>query len=214
MASYIFNKYCDAGRLEFEIKSSDISKAVEYIETVISPPKTTCVFKETISEQNQIDLAALITAHVATPLEDKQTTLVEVKTIAPYGNKQVTLANGLVKDLYARNTGIKYDLDIGDNVISYSIPYPQCKIIGMQAINCEALDTVDFQVIDSPSGAYSGVANKVLNQFAYKLVLPNGFYERYSKFDADIYYGMSLKITYNSVSAKTVGLNVIMDEVK
>jgi len=118
------------------------------------------------------------------------------------------------KKLFARNTGIQQDLTAGSNTISYTINYPWVKIIGIEAIGTEALDTAELRVYDNASGTYSGVPNAILNQFGFTLNMAKDFYSRASQFDADLYQGMILKITYVSISDKRVGMNIIMNEVK
>ena len=137
------------------------------------------------------------------------------------GNKRVDVvapafASKLIgtKKLYARNTGFQSALSSGANTITYTATLAWAKITGVQVTNCEALDYVDFKVYDSAAGTYSGVPNYLLNQFAFAVNLPSGFYDRQSPFDADLYAGMVLKIEYTSVSAKTIGINLIMSEVK
>lgn len=151
---------------------------------------------------------------------DADTTVFEA-TYKTVGNKRVDVvapafASKLIgtKKLYARNTGFQQALSIGANTITYTASIPWVKITGVQVVNCEALDYVDFKVYDSSTGTYSGVPNYLLNQFGFSVNLPKDFYDRQSPFDADLYAGMVLKIEYNSVSAKTVGINLIMSEVK
>jgi hypothetical protein len=130
--------------------------------------------------------------------------------IQPFASK--TLQNG--KKLYARTTGFQAALTAGANVITYTAIYPWAKVIGIEVINCEALDTANLKVIDTATGTYSTIPNYQLNQFAFSVNFPKDFYQRISPFDADLYVGMIIKIEYTSVSAKTVGFNLIMSEVK
>jgi hypothetical protein len=118
------------------------------------------------------------------------------------------------KKLFARNTGIQIAVVQGSNTINYTATYPHAKVNGVQVINCEALDTAEMKVYDTAQGTYSGVPNALLNQFGYTLNLPKDFYQRESRFDADLYQGMKIEFTYVSLSAKTVGINILMDEVK
>lgn len=136
-----------------------------------------------------------------------------VQMIPAIGAKTITVG-GVVKKLFARNTGIQQLLAVGANEIEFIIAYPWVKILGLECINCEALDTGELRVYDNALGSYSGTPNQLLNQFGYSLNLAAGFYMRTSPFDADLYAGMVLKITYNSLSAKTIGINIIMNEVK
>jgi hypothetical protein len=118
------------------------------------------------------------------------------------------------KKLYARNTGKQFTLTTGSNDLVYTATYPWVKFSAMECIGGEALDYGELKVYDSASGTYSGVANALLNQFGYTLNIGPEFYKRESQFDADLYAGMVLKITYNSISDKTIGINYIMNEVK
>jgi hypothetical protein len=118
------------------------------------------------------------------------------------------------KKLFARNTGIQAALTAGSNEITYTCNYPWVKIVGLEAINGEALDKAELRVYDSSAGTYSGVPNALLNQFGFNLNIAPNYYIRTSSFDADLYLNMVLKITYISVSNKTVGINILMDELK
>lgn len=138
---------------------------------------------------------------------------VSVQSTPPFGAKSQIIA-GVNKKFYARNTGLQQDLVVGSNEIIYTISYPWVKVIGIEVINSEALDTAELRVYDNPAGTYSGVPNALLNQFGYTLNLAPGFYARNSPYDADLYQSMVLKLTYVSVSAKRIGVNIILNEVK
>ena len=143
----------------------------------------------------------------------KITGSVSVDTVPPFGSKTIII-NGVTKKLFARFTGIQQALSIGANTIDYTTTYPWAKIVGLEIINGEALDAVDLKVYDTAAGTYSGVPNYMLNQFAYTMNVGSGFYEKVAQFDADIYQGMILRFTYNSISEKTVGFNLLINEVK
>lgn len=138
---------------------------------------------------------------------------VSVQSAPPFGAKTQVIA-GVVKKFFARNTGLQQDLIAGSNEIVYTISYPWVKIIGIEVISSEALDTAELRVYDNALGTYSTVPNAMLNQFGYTLNMTKDFYSRTSPFDADLYAGMVLKITYVSVSAKRIGMNIILNEVK
>lgn len=139
---------------------------------------------------------------------------VNIGATPSFTSKTITTSDGSIKKLHARNTGFQQALIVGTNVFSYTAIYPWVKMIGVEIINCEALDIGEFKVFDTPAGTYSGVPNLLLNQFGYTLNLPKDFYSRSSPFDADLYQGMKLEFTYVSISAKTIGINMIMNEVK
>lgn len=136
-----------------------------------------------------------------------------VQANPPYGSKTIVI-NGVTKSLFARFTGLQYSLSTGTNTLNYTATYPWSKLLGVEAVGCELLDTVDFKVYDTASGTYSGHANALLNQFSYTLNLPKDYYLRMAQFDADLYVGMVIQMTYNSISNKTVGINLLLNEVK
>jgi hypothetical protein len=136
-----------------------------------------------------------------------------IASTPPFGAKTLNI-NGVTKRLFARFTGFQQSLDQGTNTITYTINYPWVKILGVEVINSESLDYVNFKVYDNAQGSYSGVPNLMLNQFAYTLNLAKDYYMRMAQFDADAYAGMVVEITYYSVSQKTVAFNLLMNEVK
>lgn len=136
-----------------------------------------------------------------------------VQAQAPFGNKTIII-NGVTKKLFARFTGFQTTLTTGSNEINHTVIYPWAKIIGIEVINCSALDTASLKIYDNDLGSYSGVPNLLLNQFSFDLNMPDGFYQRQAQFDADIYQGMVIKIDYTSVSDKTIGINILYNEVK
>jgi len=138
---------------------------------------------------------------------------VTVNSVPPFGAKSQVIS-GVLKKFYSRNTGIQYDLTTGSNDINFTISFPWVKIIGIECIGGEILDTAELRVYDNSVGTYSGVPNALLNQFGYTLNMAKDYYARSSPFDADLYQGMLLKITYVSISDKRVGMNIIMNEVK
>lgn len=135
-----------------------------------------------------------------------------VQSQPPYGSKNIVI-NSITHSLFARFTGMQYALTAGSNVLQYTATYPWSKLIGVECVNCEALDTVNFAVYDTPTGTYSGVPNRLLQQFSYSLNLPKDYYVRMAQFDADVYQGMVIQMTYVSQNAKTVGINFLLDQV-
>jgi len=109
------------------------------------------------------------------------------------------------RNLFMRVHGITYSVLTGINVIDFVVPYAHCKINEVQLVNCESMDTANFEVYMGP---YK------LNQFGYDVVMPKDFYESKSSYDADLYEGLTVKITYNSKSEKQIGVNIVLHEVK
>lgn len=143
----------------------------------------------------------------------KPSQFVSVQAQPSFGAKTI-LVNGVTKKLFSRNTGKQYAVTTGNNDLFYTVNFPWLKITGVECIGAETLDTAELRVYDTATGTYSGVPNYMLNQFGFTLNMAKDYYSRTAPFDADIYSGMVIKITYNSVSNKTIGVNYLMDEVK
>ena len=136
-----------------------------------------------------------------------------VQSSPAFASKTIQVGN-VTKNLFARNTGFQQALSVGANTVNYTATYNWVKFIGAEVINCEALDAINFEVYDTAAGTYSGYANAKLNQFGYTVNMPKDYYVRLSPYDADLYIGMIIRITYTSLTAKTVGFNLMMNEVK
>lgn len=132
----------------------------------------------------------------------------EVKTSAFTAK---TLADG--RKLFTRNIGKAFALTAGVNVIDFDIPYPQCKITGIEVINGEVGDKANLYILDDGLGTYSTIPNYPLNQFGIDVNVPKDFYSRQSNYDADLYYNMCISFVYTSMSDKTLYINYILHEV-
>jgi hypothetical protein len=137
---------------------------------------------------------------------------VAVEALPTYVAKTLSTASA-TKKLYKRLTGVQYDVVEGDNIFYFVIGYNWCKITGLEMVNSDMLEFCNFSITDSTTGAYSGVPNKVLSQFAYNVNLTDGSYKYLSEYDSDIYLGMQLKLEIHASRAKKIGINVFLDEV-
>jgi hypothetical protein len=137
---------------------------------------------------------------------------VMVQSLAPFGDKIITV-NGVKKKLFASNIGVKQFVTTGANIIEITINKPWVKMTGAEVVGSETLDTVTFKVLDTPAGTYSGVANKVLSQFATTQNVVKDLYQYTSIYDADLYLGLRVVVEYTSLSDKTVGINLFLNEV-
>jgi hypothetical protein len=145
------------------------------------------------------------------PISNK---VVPTVTLSPFAAKKIAVG-GTVKNLFARNTGKRFSVSSGVTTeCNYTATFPYVKMIGLECIGGEVGDYAELRVYDTASGTYSGVPNALLNQFGYELNIAKDYYKRESPFDSDVYAGMVLKITYYSVSNKTIGINYLMNEVK
>ncbi len=132
-----------------------------------------------------------------------------VSSMLPFASK--TMGS---KKLYKRVHGISNNLSLGDNTILFTVPYAWAKITGIELINGVAGDVISLYVLDSTTGTYSTIPNYSLNQFGFSVNVAPNFYEHKSEFDADLYLGMQLKIVYTSTASNTVGINIILNEMK
>ena len=123
-----------------------------------------------------------------------------------------TLPNS--KKLYKREHGIQQALTAGSNIFVFTIPYTWVKILGIEVVNGEALDYCDLNILDSVTGTYTTIPNYKLNQFGFSVNICKDYYEEENSYDADLYQGMQIQIIYQSVSAKTIGINFNLSEVK
>ena len=136
-----------------------------------------------------------------------------IENEAPFSAKFISV-NGSIKKIYNRITGIQQQLAAGENTIIFSVPYNWCKIIGVEIVNGESLDKGNFYVLDTINGDYFGIPNAILNQFGSNVNIAKDFQQYNSSYDADLYIGMQLKIVYVSQSAKIIGINFDLHEVK
>lgn len=118
------------------------------------------------------------------------------------------------KSLFNRTEGKEFSVSVGDNDLIYTISWPTVKFTGIEIINGEVGDVVNLKVLDSTTGTYTTVPNYQLNQFGFTVNLPDGFYKRESRYDADLYYGMQIKIELNTATARDVRINYVIHEVK
>lgn len=193
--------------LTSEIQKSAIATALDYISTFGAV--CSVFFKADLSAGDKTILDGVVSAHAGTPLVQNQIQSVNISTIPSFSAKNVG-----TKKLFARNTGMQETLTAGSNIVTFPITFPWVKITGMEIVGCEALDTVSMRVFDTATGTYSAVPNYMLNQFGFTINLPAGYYERTSTFDADLYQGMTIQLTYTSASAKRIGVNFIIVEMK
>lgn len=201
---YVFIKEsANVAQLEEEIRKSSIIIALDKI--TLFGNELTIYFKGSLSQEEQEILENIVLAHV--PRHVSNTNII---TPTPFASK--TLENNL--KLFKRYVGIQVEVATGENIITYTIPHNWVKIMGLDIINCSALDKADFEVFDSTSGTYSGIPNLKLNQFGFSVNLPEGFFSVKSSYDSDLYLGMQIKLTYFSQSSKTIGINFDFHEVK
>jgi hypothetical protein len=203
---YNYEKEVNIEQLDQEIRASSITVALDTITSLCLDVKIT--FKASISIAEKQVLDDIVAAHVPQPTPDD---VLIARTI----NETFTSKN-LVdgKKLFVRNHGYSHELAIGANDIEITIPYAHCKINELEVIGSEIGDKVNFKVLDSVNGDYTTIPKYQLNQFAFNLNLSKDHYRRHCSYDADLYLGMIILIEYDSKSAKDVGVNIVLHEVK
>lgn len=118
------------------------------------------------------------------------------------------------KSLFLRVHGVQVLLVAGSNTIDFTVPYDWAKISGADFFGTEHLDSASLLVLDSTTGTYTSVPNYQLNQFGFSANLRANYHSHASPYDANLYIGMRIRIVYESVSAKTLGINYMLHEVK
>ena len=116
--------------------------------------------------------------------------------------------------LYKRMMGSVFTVVIGQNNCDFSVPYPVMKIKGLKVINCSFGDSANLKILDDASGTYSTVPNYLLNQFGFNVPMPAGTCSDSCNYDADLYFGMIVRLEFTSISAKTIGVHYDLHEVK
>jgi hypothetical protein len=205
-----YTKEVNIDKLTKEIRAANIVTALDYVNTLGTI--TDIYFKAITTESDVVILDQIILDHVATPLPSESETVL-ISSQPAFAAKTIEI-NGVVKKLYKRVHGIESSLQIGENTIIFTIPYTWAKITGAALISGEFRDKANFYILDSTAGNYSGVPNYVLNQFGFNVNIAKDQHKYESQYDADLYQGMQIKIVYNSISAKTIGINILLDEVK
>lgn len=122
--------------------------------------------------------------------------------------------------LFRRKFGVKETISANsEKDIVFTCPYPKAKINKLEVIDANKRDRVDLTVkspvATSVAGAYGLQADTLLNQFGFDVVVCDLIYSDKSEYDADIFQGFQVVVTYknDSSSDKEVGFNVIFHEV-
>lgn len=196
-----FNKFCSSDRLTKEIQESPITVALDYITTTAST--TDVFFKAVLSESEQTTLNNIINAHNATPLTEN--IILKVKNSA-FADKA---------SLFFRGKGLKQTIPANSTAnIIYTLPYTKGKINGLEILYGNDGDTCNFKVLDTTTGSYTTVPNYLLNQFGYDWNIKSVGTKEILPYDADIFLGMQLVVSYtnNSDNDTEVAVNFYIHE--
>lgn len=196
-----FNKFCSSDRLTKEIQESSITVVLDYITTTSST--TDVFFKASLSESEEATLNNIITAHNATPLTEN--IILKVKSSA-FADKA---------SLFFRGKGLKQNIPASSTAnIIYTMPYTKGKINGLEILYGNDGDTCNFKVLDTIAGYYTTVPNYLLNQFGYDWNIKSSGTKEILPYDADIFLGMQLVVSYtnNSDADTEVAVNFYIHE--
>lgn len=185
---------------------SDWAENSQMISLIASGSITVEYFNEDI-----VDINKAINILKGTQLSEVK--VQELPQSYPFNNKY--LPDG--KKLYRRKHGKKETCPANGSVnIDMIIPYGHCKIDEVEVVGCSSGDTVDLTVLDSEEGSYSGQPNLMLNQFGFDVNLSEGYYSDSSNYEADLYVGMVMRVTFKNSSSEPVevGANYVLHEVK
>jgi len=118
------------------------------------------------------------------------------------------------KKLYKRVHGQSYTVVTGMTSCELNVPYPNCKVNGIEILGGELGDYVQFKVKDTDTGIISTVPNYVLNQFGFDVYLTPGLHRENSQYDADLIQNMKVVVEFHSTVSKDIYINFILHEVK
>jgi len=201
----------DINSLQVSIRASAIATVLDHCNLLGSA--LDIIFRADLSATDQTTLGSIVSAHTGVPLPDpviiQPVSVSSAPAPAPFAAKTIG-----TKKLYKRVNGVQSAVIVGSTDILFTVPYAWCKITGLEIIGGELLDKISLYVLDSVTGAYSGSVNAVLNQFGFTVNTAKDYYNHSSEYDADLYQGMQIKVTYISISAKTIGVNFILNEMK
>lgn len=134
---------------------------------------------------------------------------VQVVTNPPFAGKVLG-----EKKIFSRMTGKKFPVTVGVNILDFLIPKTEMKMNGVEITNGKVGETVNFKVLDTATGAISTIPNFMLNQFAFDVNLPDGFYSQKSNYDADVIKDLVIRIEITAVEARDLCVNYLLHELK
>lgn len=120
------------------------------------------------------------------------------------------------QQLYPYNVGMQFSVSNGANTLTYTATKAHVRVRGIEVVNGESLEYCDVLVKDNAIGTFSGVPNATLAQIAFTINVGKDFYAAISRFSNDLYQTMVVQFNYtsNTILPKTIGINLLMDEVR
>lgn len=120
------------------------------------------------------------------------------------------------KRLFRRQHGIEVTLNANGNTeIEFDIPYAWAKITTMEVIGLPERMKADLTIHDTSLGLFTGVPKLQLNKFGYDVNVAKDYFKDHSEYDADLYMGMIIRITFKNHTNLTpiIGINFTLHEV-
>ena len=125
---------------------------------------------------------------------------------SPFSEKKLETGQKIFKRIH----GSSYvDISAGDSeVLKITNSYAWSKMQAIEIIGAGTKHSMDLKVLDD--------SDVVINQFSFSTNISKDFYRVYSKYDSDLYLGMSIEVTVynNSSTTSSVGLNIELNEIK
>lgn len=131
----------------------------------------------------------------------------------PFADK--VLYNG--SKIFTRIHGVSASVHNEVDNIDFTVPYPACKITGIDIIGGKLGDKVNFKILDTVTGTLTGIPNYQLNQFGFSMNVAQDLHSYKSDYDADLFQNLVIRVEYDAIdeaSERPIYINFILHEVK
>lgn len=129
--------------------------------------------------------------------------------VYPFATK--VLSSG--ERVYRREKGYEFDLVIGENTLVIDVTFSKCMINIVEILNCSMGEKVSLEVIDTDAGTYTGTPGQLLDLFGDEKRMKNEYHVSASEYEATLYQGMKIRLTYHSHNEKKLYVNIPWHEV-
>lgn len=189
--------------------NSSIAVALDLAGTNLFGNQLTIAFLADVTDWSYVDAA--VTAHNGVPLVQNEISTVAVATLPPLATNAAP--NG--KSYFERRMGFQQSLAAGANTFAWAqSTFPSAQVYAVEIVGGEAGDFVDFNVLDSTTGMLTTIPNYKLNQFGFSYNVAPNYQLCQALFPAQVPRNLQFQFVYSSKSAKTIGINLIFNEVK
>ena len=118
--------------------------------------------------------------------------------------------------LFRRKHGYKFTVDANElKQFEIIVPYAKCKIDSVEIIGCHKSDTSNFKILDDDLGTITTIPKQQINQYGFDVNMTDDFYKDQSRYEADLFAGLYIKIEYqeNMGLQKEISVNIDFHEV-